>query len=48
MVPVHTPFQGNWDELQERFRNQFSMIGNTREQLFHTWKSYDFDENTDN
>ena len=29
-------------ELQERFRTQFSKIGNTREQLFHTWRSFHF------
>ena len=28
-------FQGNLGELQERFRTQFSKIGNTRKQLFH-------------
>ena len=29
------------------FRQQHSKIGNTREQLFHAWKSFHFDENTD-
>ena len=27
------------------FRQQYSKIGNTREQLFHAWKSFHFDEN---
>ena len=25
------PFQGNWEELQERFRTQFSKLDNTKE-----------------
>ena len=29
------------------FRQQYSKIGNTREQLFHVWRSYNFDENTE-
>ena len=29
------------------FRQQYSQIGNTREQLFHTWRSFNFDENTE-
>ena len=37
----------NWDGLQNTFRQQYSKIGNTREQLFHTWKSFHFDENTE-
>ena len=41
------PFQGNWEELQERFRTQFYKIANTREHLFHAWISFHFDENTD-
>ena len=27
----------DWEGLQNMFRQQYSMIGNTREQLFHTW-----------
>ena len=30
-----------------RFRQQYSKIGNTREQLFHAWRSFQFDENTE-
>ena len=26
---------------------QYSKIGNTREQLFHAWQSFSFDENTE-
>ena len=28
-----------------QFRQQYSKIGNTREQLFHAWRSFHFDEN---
>ena len=36
-----------WDDLQHMFRQQYSKIGNTREQLFHTWRSFHFDENAE-
>ena len=26
--------------LQDQFRQQYSKIGNTREQLFHAWRSF--------
>ena len=29
------------------FRQQYSKIANTREQLFHAWRSFHFDENTE-
>ena len=29
------------------FRQQYSKIGNTTEQLFHAWRSFNFDENTE-
>ena len=29
------------------FSQQYSNIGNTREQLFHAWRSFHFDENTE-
>ena len=32
--------------LQNLFRQQYSKIGNTRDQLFHAWRSFSFDENT--
>ena len=34
-----------WDNLQHMFRQQYSKIGNTREQLFNAWRSFHFDEN---
>ena len=33
--------------LQNLFRQQYSKIGNTREQLLHAWRSFSFDENTE-
>ena len=33
--------------LQNLFRQQYSKIGNTREQLFHAWRSFSFDGNTE-
>ena len=37
----------DWIGLQNWFRQQYSKIGNTREQLFHAWRSFHFDENTE-
>ena len=36
-----------WPELQNRFRHQYSKIGHTREQLFHAWRSFHYDENVE-
>ena len=37
----------NWVGLQNTFRQQYSKIGNTREQLFHVWRLFHFDENAE-
>ena len=37
----------DWLALQNKFRWQYSKIGNTPEQLFHAWRTFKFDENTD-
>ena len=37
----------DWQGLQNLFRQQYSKIGNTREQLFHACRSFIFDENTE-
>ena len=37
----------NWPALQNKFRWQYSKIDNTPEQLFHAWRTFKFDENTD-
>ena len=39
--------QLDWAGLQEFFRQHFSKFGNTREQYFHAWRSFHFDETTD-
>ena len=33
--------------MQEHFREQYSKFCNTREQYFHVWRSFHYDENTD-
>ena len=41
------PKNVDWVGLQNMFRQQYSKIGNTREQLFHAWRLFHFDENTE-
>ena len=41
------PLDYDWPTLQNKFRWQYSKIGNTPEQLFHAWRTFKFDENTD-
>ena len=41
------PINIDWQGLQNLFRQQYSKIGNTREQLFHAWRSFSFDGNTE-
>ena len=41
------PINVDWHELQNLFRQQYSKVGNTWEQLFHAWRSFNFDENTE-
>ena len=41
------PIDTDWASLQNLFRQQYSKIGNTREQLFHAWRSFHFDENAE-
>ena len=40
------PINVDWQGLKNLFKQQYSKIGNTRKQLFHTWRSFNFDENT--
>ena len=42
-----TPITNDWPALQEIVRRQCSKIGNTREQLFHAWRSFHYDENSE-
>ena len=37
----------DWVGLQNTFRQQYSKIGYTREQLCHAWRSFHFDENAE-
>ena len=41
------PLAITWPELENMFKHQYSKIGNTREQLFHTWRSFHYDENVE-
>ena len=41
------PLDNDWPTLQNKFRWQYSKIGNTPKQLFHAWRTFKFDENTD-
>ena len=43
LEPINVDCQG----LQNLFRQQYSKIGNIREQLFRAWRSFNFDENTE-
>ena len=38
------PINIDWQGLQNLFRQQYSKIGNTTEQLCHVWRSFNFDE----
>ena len=38
------PMNGYWQGLQNLFRQQHLKIGNTREHLFHAWRSFHFDK----
>ena len=41
------PLDDDWPTLQNKFRWQYSKIGNTPKQLFHACGTFKFDENTD-
>ena len=41
------PINVDWQGIQNLFRQQYSKIGNTRKQLFHTWRSFNFNANTE-
>ena len=41
------PLDDDWPALQNKFRWQYSKIGNTPKQLFHAWRTFKFDKNTD-
>ena len=41
------PIEVDWTGLQEHFRQQYSKFGTTKEQLFHVWRLFQYDENSD-
>ena len=41
------PLDNDWPALQNKFIWQYSKIGNTSKQLFHAWRTFKFDKNTD-
>ena len=41
------PIEMDWEALQECFRQQYSKFGSSREQYFHVWRSFHYDESTD-
>ena len=41
------PIKVDWIGLQKHFRQQYLRFGNTREQVFHVWGSFQYDEKTD-
>ena len=41
------PIDMDWNALQTCFRQQFSKFGSSREQYFHVWRSFCYDENED-
>ena len=47
MVSIIKPIYKDSQGLQNLFRQQYSKISNTREQLFHVWRSFTFDENVE-
>ena len=34
----------DWPEMQNLFRQRYSKVGNMQEQLFHAWRSFNFDK----
>ena len=48
MVPFfRTLRKPTWPQLQNLFRQRYSILGNTGEQLFHAWRLFTFDENAE-
>ena len=37
----------DWNALHKCFRQQYSKFGSSREQYFHVWRSFHYDENED-
>ena len=41
------PIEVDWTGLQECFRQQYFKFGHTKEQYFHAWRSFHYNESTD-
>ena len=41
------PLDEDWPALQNKYRWQYSKLGNTPKQLFHAWRTFKFDKSTD-
>ena len=41
------PIEMDWEALQECIIHQYSTFGSSREQYFHMWRSFQYDENVD-
>ena len=37
----------DWLSFKVQFKQQYSKIGNTYEQLFHAWRLFHYDQNTE-
>ena len=44
---LETLEETTWAQLQNLFRQRYSKLGNPHKQLFHMWRSFTFDENTE-
>ena len=44
---LHRCIAATWNIFSRSFRQQYSRIGNTREQLFHAWRSLHFDKHSE-
>ena len=47
MVCFIRTYSNDMSRIQDQFRQQYSKLGNTREQLFHMWRSFHYDENAE-
>ena len=47
MVPFPRTHKCRLAQIEHLFRERYSKIGNMREQLFHAWRSFNFNENTE-
>ena len=47
MVSIIRTYKCRLARVTKLFRQQYYNIGDTREQLFHAWRSFNYDENTE-